>query len=65
MVGSVLNAVTLVWGSLKLTSINHDPTIANASYHKGNVYAIINTRKMLEIMEQAYISKQYIAAVIY
>ena len=48
MVGSVLNAVMLVWGALKLPSINHDPTIAIASYHKGNIYAIINTRKMLE-----------------
>ena len=57
-------SVTTLWGSFQLASINHDPTIAIASYHKGNVYAIINTRKMLD-HHRASLSEQPIAAFIY
>ena len=57
-------SVTTLWGSFQLPSINHDPTIAIASYHKGNVYAIINTRKMLD-HHGASLSEQHNAAVIH
>ena len=57
-------SVTTLWGSFQLPSINHDPTIAIASYHKGNVYGIINTRKILE-HHGASLSEQPIVAFIY